>query len=262
MKKNEDIENEKNKEERSVKKEWRKEDFLFEKALGKGRFGTVYRGIEKYQKAPVAIKIMKKKFVQMHKFVHQVRREIEIQCRLDHPNITKLYGYFHDSTSVYMVQELAEGGSLYEYLEKNRKLELGELRRIGFQLISAIHYLQERKVIHRDIKLENILLDKENNPKLSDFGWAVHAPSNPRSSFCGTILYLSPEMVAKEQYSLKIDIWSLGVLLFEVCTGSPPFYGKDNLATFDLIKTKEISPVEMEAAVQCPLLGDLLLNVG
>lgn len=247
--------------EEKKQKSWRKEDFALSKPLGSGRFGTVFKGVEKASKIPVAIKEMKKKFIQKHNFIHQLRREVEIQYRLNHPNILKLYGYFHDINSVFMVQELAEGGCLYDHLQTKGKLELEEIRRLGFQLLSALYYLQERKVIHRDIKLENILLDKHNNPKLSDFGWAVHAPLQPRSSFCGTILYLSPEMVQKEKYSFKVDVWSLGVLLFEVRAGTPPFYGQNNLETFELIKTKPTAKPDIEPLIQDECLADLLVNV-
>ena len=249
-------------EEKTQHKGWRKEDFAIHKPLGNGRFASVYLATEKTSKVQVAIKEIKKKFVLKHEFVHQLRREVEIQNRLKHPNIIRLFGYFQDQNSIYLVQELASSGSLYEHLQKRGKLNLAEVRSLAFQLLSALHYLEERKVMHRDVKLENILLDSNLNPKLSDFGWSVHSVSASRRSFCGTVLYLAPELVDRESYSSKVDIWSTGILIFETATGKPPFFGKDNKETFDLIKTKNLEQLGIEALVECPELRDLLFHVG
>lgn len=245
-------------------KAWAKADFEIRKCLGLGRFASVYYAIEKDSKVPVALKEIKKKLINKHNFIHQLRREVEIQSRLDHPNIVKLYGYFKDPHSVWLVQELAEGGSLYEYLQKQGTLKVDQIRRIGYQLISALQYLEERHVMHRDIKLENILLDKDLNPKLSDFGWSVHSLNNPRRSFCGTILYLSPEMINKEAYSHKVDIWSAGVLLFELATGNPPFYtaeSQDQNKVFEMIKSTSLDQLQIDKLVPDPLLNDLIRQV-
>ena len=98
---------------------------------------------------------------------------------------------------------------------------------MAFQLLSALSYMDERHVVHRDIKLENILLDNNFHPKLADFGWCVHTINDLRSTFCGTVLYLPPEMVRKDSYCSKIDVWSLGVLLYELSVGRTPFEGSD-----------------------------------
>jgi len=247
----------------STKKEksWRKDDFEVHHKLGEGRFATVYLATEKASKVKVALKAIRKKFAINNDFVHQLRREVEIQYRLRHPNIIRLYGYFQDINYVYLVQELAEGGSLFSCLQKKLKLNLEEVRSMGYQLVSALHYLEERNVIHRDIKLENILLDKNMNPKLSDFGWAVHTIAPTRKSFCGTILYLSPEMAARECYTHKIDVWSTGVLLFELATGRAPFCGKDNEETLEAIKKKSLEELELKSLLGDEELIDLLRHV-
>jgi serine/threonine protein kinase len=247
-----------------LEQSWKKTDFEIKKCLGIGRFASVYHAVEKDTKVEVAIKQIKKKFILKHNFVHQLRREIEIQSRLNHPNIVRLYGYFKDPQSVWLVQELAECGTLYEYLQKKGTLGMTEIKRIGYQLLSALQYLEERHVMHRDIKLENILLDKELNPKLSDFGWSVHSMNCLRKSFCGTILYLSPEMVNKKAYSHRVDIWSTGVLLFELASGNPPFYCadlEDQNKVLDMIKSTSLDELDFDKSITDPLLNDLIRGV-
>lgn len=245
-------------------KAWKKADFQFEGCLGKGRFGSVYKAIEKRSKKLVALKEIKKNLIFKHDFEHQLRREVEIQCRLNHPNIIKLYGIFQDEKTVWLVLEMAEGGSLYEFIEKNGPLSSEQLRPIAFQLLAAILYLEKRNVIHRDIKLENILLDKNSSPMLCDFGWAVHKVDGLRKSFCGTVLYLPPEMILRKPYDQKVDIWSLGVLFYELLAMRPPFYSDEKLTTeqvCNLIKTKSLDDIGIDEKITDPRLNDLIRKV-
>lgn len=243
---------------------WKKTDFQFESCIGKGRFGSVYKAIEKKSKKSVALKEIKKKLIFKHNFEHQLRREVEIQSRLSHPNIIRLYGVFQDEKTVWLVLELAEGGSLYDFMDKHGALSADEIRPIAFQLLAAELYLEKRFVIHRDIKLENILLDKKGNPMLCDFGWAVHAIDGLRSSFCGTVLYLPPEMVLRKQYNQKVDIWSLGVLFFELATMRPPFYIEEKLTqeeVCELIKTKSLDDIGIDEQINDIRLNSLIRKV-
>ncbi|KAG8297899.1 hypothetical protein J6590_027060 [Homalodisca vitripennis] len=212
-------------------RKWTLPDFDIGRALGKGKFGNVYLAREKQSKFIVALKVLFKSQIQKAGVEHQLRREIEIQSHLRHPNILKLYGYFHDETRVYMILEYAPKGELYKELQSQPEKRFTEPRAASLvlQLANALHYCHAKNVIHRDIKPENLLLGGKGELKIADFGWSVHAPSSRRDTLCGTLDYLPPEMVSGHPHDATVDIWSLGVLCFELITGKPPF----EAATYD-----------------------------
>lgn len=169
------------------------------------------------------MKLLWKSELQHSKVEKQLRREIEIQSNLRHPNILRLYGYFHDDKRVFLILEYASQGELYKQLAKCTRFSEKVASRYIAQMASALAYLHRKHVIHRDIKPENILVDSRGYLKIADFGWSVHAPSARRNTLCGTLDYLPPEMVEGREHSEKVDIWSLGVLTYEFLVGTPPF---------------------------------------
>lgn len=177
------------------KKEWQLSDFDIGRPLGRGKFGNVYLARERKAKFVVALKVMFKKQIQANKVEHQVRREIEIQSHLRHPNILRLYGYFHDAIRIYLILEYAPKGALYKELQSQPNKRFDEKRTAGYimSLADALSYLHERSVIHRDIKPENLLLGHNGELKIADFGWSVHEPNSARTTLCGTVDYLPPE---------------------------------------------------------------------
>lgn len=184
-------------EQQQKKKEspWQLSNFDIGRPLGRGKFGNVYLAREKDTKFVVALKVMFKKQIQVNNVEHQVRREIEIQSHLRHPNILRLYGYFHDATRIYLILEYAPQGALYKELQSHPNKRLDEKRTAGhiLSLADALNYLHERNVIHRDIKPENLLLGHNGELKIADFGWSVHEPNSARTTLCGTVDYLPPE---------------------------------------------------------------------
>ena len=156
---------------------------------------------------------------------HQLRREIEIQAHLRHPNVLRLYGYFHDATRIYLILEFAAKGELYKSLQKAPGKCFDEKRSAKYikSLAGALQYCHKKHVIHRDIKPENLLLDMKGEVKIADFGWSVHAPNSRRKTLCGTLDYLPPEMIEGKDHDSAVDVWSLGVLMYEFLVGSPPF---------------------------------------
>lgn len=221
----------------SEKKPWKLCDFDIGRALGRGKFGNVYLAREKQSKFVVALKVLFKKQIDQQGIQHQVRREIEIQTHLRHPNILRMYGYFHDESRIYLILEYAPGDTLYKMLQKQTNKSIEEKRSAGFikSLISALMYLHERNVIHRDIKPENLLLGHNDVLKIADFGWSVHEPNSKRTTLCGTLDYLSPEMVQAKPHSKMVDLWSLGVLTYELLVGSAPFHAEDYSTTYKKI---------------------------
>lgn len=204
-------------------------DFQFGRALGKGKYGHVYLARPVGSKTAVAIKVLFKQVIEEHGMNEMLKREIEIQSRLRHRNILRLYCYFCDQDRIYMVMEYANKGSLFQILQKEVRFSESRAKRYIKQLIDALYKLQTFNIIHRDLKLENILLGAKDEIKLADFGCAVSSKdgfkkeSDRRETFCGTLDYLAPEMVRGERYDERVDVWSLGVLCYEFLFGKSPF---------------------------------------
>ncbi|MCJ1249946.1 spindle assembly checkpoint kinase [Trapelia coarctata] len=201
--------------------------FEIGKPLGKGKFGRVYLAKERTTGFVCALKVLHKSELQEGKVEKQLRREIEIQSNLRHPNILRLYGHFHDSKRVFLILEYAGKGELYKHLRKENRFPEWKAAQYIAQMAAALKYLHKKHVMHRDIKPENILVGIHGEIKISDFGWSVHAPNNRRNTMCGTLDYLPPEMIKpgsqENYYSQAVDLWSLGVLTYEFLVGEAPF---------------------------------------
>jgi aurora kinase len=183
---------------------------------------------EKATGAIVALKVIFKKQVDKHGVLPQLREEIEIQTRLRHPGVLRMFGYFHDEKRVYLVLELAPGGELFKRLQSVGTFDEPTTAKWIGQLSRALKVVHEHHVIHRDIKPENLLLDGEDNLKIADFGWSTVA-KNKRMTFCGTLDYLAPEMLVTQVYDKRVDTWALGVLMYECLVGTPPFEVPDSV---------------------------------
>ncbi|KAG9229734.1 kinase-like domain-containing protein [Amylocarpus encephaloides] len=201
--------------------------FEIGRPLGKGKFGRVYLAKERSSGYVCALKVLHKNELKHGDAEKQVRREIEIQSNLRHPNILRLFGHFHDSKRIFLILEFAGKGELYKHLRRENRFPEWKSAQYVAQMAAALKYCHKKHIMHRDIKPENILLGIHGEIKLSDFGWSVHAPSNRRNTLCGTLDYLPPEMLKpgrdKNTYTNKVDLWSLGVLTYEFLVGEAPF---------------------------------------
>eukprot|EP00761_Pharyngomonas_kirbyi_P006739 gb/GECH01006747.1/.p1 GENE.gb/GECH01006747.1/~~gb/GECH01006747.1/.p1 ORF type:complete len:317 (+),score=53.30 gb/GECH01006747.1/:1-951(+) len=226
----------------SVKKKrtWELADFDIGRPLGRGKFGNVYLAREKETKYIVALKVMTKAELKKAQIEHQLRREIAIQAHLRHKNILRLYGYFYDASRVYLILEYAAQGELYKQLKKEQRFPDGKAATYIKSLAEALKYCHSKHVIHRDIKPENLLIDHKGELKIADFGWSVHAPNTRRTTLCGTLDYLPPEMVEGSDHDSSVDIWCLGILLYEFLAGQPPFMEYEHRATYKRISTVDI----------------------
>ena len=202
---------------------WTLDDFEIGRPLGTGKFGRVYLAREKRSHFIVGLKVLNKAQLQKASIEHQLRREIEIQSHLRHPNIIRMFGYFWDQTRIYLIIEYAARGELFKILRDCERFDEETSARYIVQMCDAIDYCHSKHVIHRDIKPENILVGLNGELKIADFGWSVHAPSSRRTTLCGTLDYLPPEMIEGKEHDASVDIWSLGVLLYEFLVGAPPF---------------------------------------
>lgn len=228
--------------EESTKKvrQWSLKDFEIGRPLGRGKFGDVYLARERKSKFIVAIKVIKKSQLLKAGVEHQLRREIEIQSNLRHRNVLRLFGYFYDATRIYLILEFAPGGELYKVLTTKGRFSEKTSARYILDLSQALDYCHKKHVIHRDIKPENLLIGQRNDIKIADFGWSVHAPTSRRTTLCGTLDYLPPEMVECREHDETADVWSLGVLLYEFLVGSPPFEAEGTRATYRRISNVDL----------------------
>ncbi|OBT89786.1 hypothetical protein VE02_00877 [Pseudogymnoascus sp. 03VT05] len=197
--------------------------FEIGRPLGKGKFGRVYLVRERSSGFICALKVMHKDEIKSNGVEKQVQREVEIQCNLRHPNILQLYSHFHDSKRIFLILEFAKRGELYKHLRREGRFPEWKAATYIAQMASALKFLHRKHVIHRDIKPENILVGIHGKLKIADFGWSVHAPSNRRTTMCGTMDYLAPEIVNHYTYNTAVDLWSLGVLMYELLVGEAPF---------------------------------------
>ena len=207
-------------------------DFILLKELGVGSFGRVLLVQHKITQAQYAIKAIDKRNKDNIEESPYFRREIEIMYRIHHPNVVKLFGHFEDNTYCYFIMEYIPGGNIYSLCPKNGipLISTQMVASLMKDVISAIYYLHHMhpKIVHRDIKPENVLLDKGMVAKLTDFGWSNYMQGDiKRTTVCGTPVYLAPEIINNTGHDEKIDIWCIGVLMFELMTGQPPWKGDD-----------------------------------
>lgn len=198
------------------------------KLLGEGNFGKVKFAKNIETGKPFAVKILEKKKILNLKITDQIKREIATLKLLKHPNVVRLYEVLASKTKIYMVLEYVHGGELFDKVSSRGKLPEKEGRRLFQQLIDGVSYCHDRGVCHRDLKLENILIDGKGNIKVSDFGLSAlpqHFGSDGLlHTTCGSPNYVAPEILANRGYSgTTADVWSCGVILYVILTGYLPF---------------------------------------
>ncbi|CAN6325607.1 unnamed protein product [Urochloa humidicola] len=198
--------------------------------LGKGTFGKVHYARNLESNSSVAIKMMDKDKVLKVGLSEQIRREITTMRLVVHKNIVELHEVMATRSKIYFVMEYAKGGELFDKIEKSGKLTEAAAHKYFQQLISAVDYCHSRGVYHRDLKPENLLLDEDENLKVSDFGLSALSGSKGQDGLlhttCGTPAYVAPEVISKTGYDgAKSDIWSCGVVLFVLVAGYLPFQG-------------------------------------
>ncbi|NWW99532.1 STK36 kinase, partial [Caloenas nicobarica] len=214
--------------------------------IGEGSFGRVYKGRRKHSAQVVALKFIPK-VGRSQKELKNLQREIEIMRGLHHPNIIQMLDSFETDKEVVVVTDYAEG-ELFQILEDDGTLPEDQVQTIAAQLVSALYYLHSHRILHRDMKPQNILLGKDGIVKLCDFGFAraMSIHTMVLTSIKGTPLYMSPELVEEQPYDHTADLWSMGCILYELFVGTPPFYTS---SIFQLVSLIVKDPVKWPVAI-------------
>jgi len=217
--------------------------YTFGRQLGSGAFSVVKEGVHKKDASKVAIKVIQKTTV-AGEDIKLLRREITNLKTLDHPNILKLYEVYEDKQQFYLVMELVQGKELFDKIVERGQYSERDASHITRQFVSAIEYLHSKGIAHRDLKPENILSvgsgDKEAI-KVADFGLSKNFGDEKMMTSCGSPGYVAPEVLECETYDKAVDMWSIGVILYILLVGYPPFYADSDPALFKKIMACDYS---------------------
>ncbi|KAL4820240.1 kinase-like domain-containing protein [Aspergillus spinulosporus] len=209
--------------ERTTKGKYNLDDFAIQRTLGTGSFGRVHLVQSKHNHRYYAIKVLKKAQVVKMKQIEHTNDERRMLNRVRHPFLVTLWGTWQDARNLYMVMDFVEGGELFSLLRKSQRFPNPVAKFYAAEVTLALEYLHSLNIIYRDLKPENLLLDRHGHLKITDFGFAKEVP-DITWTLCGTPDYLAPEVVASKGYNKSVDWWSLGILIFEMLCGFTPFW--------------------------------------
>ena len=232
--------------------------------LGSGAMGLVYRAHDPQIDRLVALKVLRQDRVTSEEFVYRFLKEAKAIGRLSHPNIVTVYDAGQDHETIYIAMEFLEGKPLNEVIQE-RRLSVQEVVNIGVHVAEALDYAHSQGIVHRDIKPSNIFVTSFKRPIITDFGIArIDDPSSPHQTQAGTILgtplYMSPEQVMGKTVDGRSDLYSLGVILYELATGKNPFRGKNIAAIFRAImEDTPAEPVKTDSSVP-QIVSELIMK--
>ncbi|KAL6896620.1 hypothetical protein ACP4OV_007192 [Aristida adscensionis] len=232
------------------------DDFEILKLVGQGAFGKVFQVRKKGTSEIYAMKVMRKDKILEKNHAEYMKAEREILTKVDHPFIVQLRYSFQTKYRLYLVLDFINGGHLFFQLYK-QGLFREELARIyTAEIVSAVAHLHANGIMHRDLKPENILLDADGHAMLTDFGLAKEFREDTRSnSMCGTLEYMAPEIILGRGHDKAADWWSVGILLFEMLTGKPPYVGNRDKVQQKIVKEKLKLPSFLSSEAHSLLKG-------
>lgn len=218
------------------------EDFRIQKVIDKGSFGKVFLVQNQYSKQMYAMKRINKDILIEKNQITNTKNEKDILFQASHPFVNSMDYVFQNELRIYFFLKYIPGGNIYDHLYKIRRFEEATVKFIGAQLVLALGYLHANKIVHRDLKPENVLMDADGYICLADFGLAkfLTTSTDQTYSFCGTAEYLAPEILDMQGHGFTVDWWTLGILLYEMVTGRPPFMHKSHHKLGVLIRNSRI----------------------
>ncbi|KAH0474876.1 MAG: uncharacterized protein KVP18_004645 [Porospora cf. gigantea A] len=220
---------------KSGKAKFTMDDFTFDKVVGVGSFGRVFRAKIEGGTVVAIKRLVKSELIRRRQVTH-INCERSILLAINHPLVVQCLGSFKDDKYVYLILEYVGGAEFFTYLRKMQKLPEEHCKFYVACIILTWEYLHNKEIVFRDLKPENLLIDHEGYMKLTDFGFAKRLPKGLRTTtMCGTPDYMAPEILRGDRYSYSVDWWSLGVLIYEMLYGIPPFSDKDNKGTYSKI---------------------------
>jgi len=210
------------------------DDFIVLQTIGMGSFGRVHLARLKANGEYYALKVMKKEDIIQYKQVEHILNEKHILEEINHPFIINMLCGFQDNTNIYIATEFSCGGELFSFLRAQKYFTNDIAKFYAAEVIVVFEYLHSKDIIYRDLKPENILLDETGHIRLIDFGFAKHV-TDVTYTLCGTPDYLAPEIIQSKPYSQAVDWYALGVLIYEMLAGYPPFYNDDHVELYQQI---------------------------
>jgi len=212
------------------------QDFEMIRTLGCGSFGRVKFAKYKVDDKFYAVKFMKKIEIIKLKQVDHINNEKRLMAQLSYPFIVNMMGYSKDDRFVYIIMECIGGGELFTHLRRARKFSDEQAKFYGAQIGKAFEHLHSKNIIHRDLKPENILICPSGYCKLTDFGFAkITEPGTRTYTLCGTPEYIAPEVLLNKGHGKPVDWWTLGILIYEMIVGQPPFCDEDPMGIYQKI---------------------------
>lgn len=224
--------------------------YTIDKQIGTGGFGEVYVAKQDVINRDVAIKVILPLYANRADFIQRFQQEAELVAKLEHPHIVPLYDYWRDPDGAFLVMRYINGGNLADKITSIGALDVATASRLLEQIAGALHTAHRNRIIHQDIKPANILLDNDGNAYLTDFGIArdiegnINLAEDASNTMHGSPKYISPEHLRRREITSRSDIYSLGILMYEVLTGHPPFEHDDMLQLLQMHVRRDLPPLQ------------------
>ena len=237
-------------------------NYILTKIIGKGSFSNVYKAFHIERKEYYAMKVVSLKNL-ANKIIENIETEISIMINIKHDNIVRLYETIKTDKYICLIIDYCDGEDLNKYIKKNGRISEKQTKIFMTQIAAGLYYLHSLNLIHRDLKPHNILLSKNGNIKIADFGFVKDYTENSMfDTLCGSPIYMAPEILQHKKYDAKVDLWSIGIILYELLSAEPPFMASNHIQLLKTIETTKFKfPKNIIISTDCINIIESLLVV-